>query len=383
MTAVLSSSAPVASADASAGDATRTPALPVSFRALRRTFGTGSEAHTVLRDVDFDVRAGEVLAILGTSGCGKSTLLRAAAGLDAPSAGTVEIDGVPVQGMDCPLRLRLPGAAPAAVAHAAGQHRHRPAHRRQRQGRQGQGRPAAGARGPQDFAKHRPREISGGMAQRASLARALARNPGVLLLDEPFGALDALTRIKMQDLLLDVHRAEPTTVLLVTHDVDEALQLADRIIVLGKDPVPESGDPTAAPAPGATIVRTVVVPGERPRDRGSAELARMRASLLATPRRRRPLAAPSRLPLPPCRTRAARAARAHPPNVLSSSASARTVLKGTSMPFRQPPPVEPPVVRSSAPPPSPPPWPSPAASPAKAPAGCRRLGRRRRRQATR
>jgi sulfonate transport system ATP-binding protein len=110
------------------------------------------------------------------------------------------------------------------------------------------------------------------MAQRASLARALARNPGVLLLDEPFGALDALTRIKMQDLLLDVHRAEPTTVLLVTHDVDEALQLADRIIVLG----------AATHGPGATIVRTVEVPGSRPRNRASAELAALRASLLAS-----------------------------------------------------------------------------------------------------
>ena len=108
------------------------------------------------------------------------------------------------------------------------------------------------------------------MAQRASLARALARNPGVLLLDEPFGALDALTRLKMQDLLLDVHAAEPTTVLLVTHDVDEALQLADRIILLGQD-----GD-----APGAVIRQTVVVPGHRPRDRGSAELAELRGRLL-------------------------------------------------------------------------------------------------------
>ena len=282
MSAVLSPSAPGASADASVHDAERSAALPVSFRALRRTFGTGSEAHTVLRDVNFDVRAGEVLAILGTSGCGKSTLLRAAAGLDAPSSGTVEIDGVPVQGMDarCAFAFQEPRLLPwhtlqanIAIGLPTGV-----------SAKDGKAKVARLLElvGLRDFAKHRPREVSGGMAQRASLARALARNPGVLLLDEPFGALDALTRIKMQDLLLEVHRAEPTTVLLVTHDVDEALQLADRIIVLGKDPVPESGDPTAAPAPGATIVRSVVVPGGRPRDRASAELARMRASLLAS-----------------------------------------------------------------------------------------------------
>ena len=256
------------------------PALPVTFRGLRRSFGSGSDAHTVLRDIDFDVRAGEVLAILGTSGCGKSTLLRAAAGLDSPTAGSVEIDGTPVQGIDprCAFAFQEPRLLPwqslqANIAIGL------PA-----KGKDSAGTAAAGkakvARllelvGLTEFANHRPREISGGMAQRASLARALARNPGVLLLDEPFGALDALTRIKMQDLLLQIHEAEPTTVLLVTHDVDEALQLADRIIVLGKD----STDGAEA---GATIIRTVEVPGDRPRDRACADLTRMRASLLAS-----------------------------------------------------------------------------------------------------
>jgi sulfonate transport system ATP-binding protein len=122
------------------------------------------------------------------------------------------------------------------------------------------------------WADARPSQLSGGMRQRVAIARSLATEPEVLLLDEPFGALDALTRIKMQDLLLDVHKAEPTTVLLVTHDVDEALQLADRIIVLG----------TADGGQGATIVRTVDVPGSRPRDRASAELATLRVSLLAS-----------------------------------------------------------------------------------------------------
>jgi sulfonate transport system ATP-binding protein len=288
MTVVLSSFAPETSPDGKAEASTRTgsaSALPVSFRALRRTFGSGPEARTVLRDVDFEVRAGEVLAILGTSGCGKSTLLRATAGLDSPSSGSVDIDGTPVQGIDsrCAFAFQEPRLLPwhtlqANVAIGL------PSGVSAKAGR------AKVARllelvGLKDFAKHRPREISGGMAQRASLARALARNPGVLLLDEPFGALDALTRIKMQDLLLDIHRAEPTTVLLVTHDVDEALQLADRIIVLGTQTGATgtgtgTGTEAGAAAPGATIVRTVVVPGERPRERASAELARMRASLL-------------------------------------------------------------------------------------------------------
>ena len=96
------------------------------------------------------------------------------------------------------------------------------------------------------------------------------------LIGEPFGALDALTRIKMQDLLLDIHRAQPTTVLLVTHDVDEALQLADRIIVLGRP-----GGGSADTAEGSTVTEFVTVPGERPRDRNSAELGRLRSSLLA------------------------------------------------------------------------------------------------------
>ncbi|MGN6443626.1 MAG: ABC transporter ATP-binding protein [Arthrobacter sp.] len=248
------------------------PALPVSFRNLRRTFGAGTAAHTVLRDVTFDVAAGEVLAILGPSGCGKSTLLRATAGLDFPSAGSVVIEDTPVHGIDprCAFAFQEPRLLPwhtlqANVAIGL------PTGCSAKEGK------AKVARllelvGLEKFAKHRPREVSGGMAQRTSLARALARNPGVLLLDEPFGALDALTRIKMQDLLLDIHREEPTTVLLVTHDVDEALQLADRIIVLGPD----------AAGQGATIVRTVQVPGSRPRDRASAELALMRSSLLET-----------------------------------------------------------------------------------------------------
>ncbi|GAB3126978.1 ABC transporter ATP-binding protein [Glaciibacter psychrotolerans] len=249
----------------------------VTFDGIGRVFGTdgarGASAgpRAVLGDVSLTVPAGEILAILGTSGCGKSTLLRIAGGLDTPSSGTVTIDGTSVRGIDprCAVGFQEPRLLPwrtLAANVALGLPRGTP-----RASGRAHVRELLELVGLTAFAQHRPREVSGGMAQRASLARALARNPGVLLLDEPFGALDALTRLKMQDLLLDVHQAAPTTVLLVTHDVDEALQLADRIILLGRS----DGERSAG------IRHEIVVPGARPRDRGSAELAELRAELLA------------------------------------------------------------------------------------------------------
>ncbi|WP_426625607.1 ABC transporter ATP-binding protein [Leifsonia sp. McL0607] len=251
-------------------------AYPVEFAGIGRAFaaskrkGAAPESRAVLRDVSLTVDAGEVVAILGASGCGKSTLLRIAGGLDSPTAGAALIDGTPVAGIDarCAVGFQEPRLLPwrsladnVALGLPRGLDR------------------AVGAQrvarllelvGLGPSAALRPREVSGGMAQRASLARALARNPGVLLLDEPFGALDALTRLRMQDLLLDVHAAAPTTIILVTHDVEEALQLADRIILLGGE---DGRD-------GATIRRIVTIPGARPRDRGSAALAELRAELL-------------------------------------------------------------------------------------------------------
>lgn len=252
-------------------------AFEVRFDGVGRSFaptntrrGESEEPRVVLRDINITVKPGELVAILGTSGCGKSTLLRITAGLDTGFTGNVSIDGTPVEGIDprSAFAFQEPRLFPwrSVAQNVALGLPH------------GTDKAAGEARvaellelvGLTASANHRPREISGGMAQRASLARALARNPGVLLLDEPFGALDALTRLKMQDLLLDIHAAAPTTVLLVTHDVDEALQLADRVILLGRMP----GEP------GATIAELVTVPGGRPRDRGSAELAELRAHLL-------------------------------------------------------------------------------------------------------
>lgn len=262
--------APAAAAPAPGPQAHR--AFEVRFEGFGKTFGTGPDAHTVLTEVSFTAHPGEIISILGASGCGKSTLLRAAAGLGPATAGSVTIDGTEVTGIDTRaavafqearllpwrtvrrnIELGLPRATPKADA-------------------RDQVTELLELTGLGDKGELRPQQISGGMAQRVSLARALARNPGVLLLDEPFGALDALTRIRMQDLLLDIHADRPATVLLVTHDVDEALQLSDRIVVLGR--------PGPAAAGPATITSLVPVPGERPRDRGASELAHLRAELL-------------------------------------------------------------------------------------------------------
>lgn len=252
-------------------------AFEVRFESVGRQFSTeksrGIEKSTnriVLRDINITVEPGELVAILGASGCGKSTLLRITAGLDTGFTGKVTIDGTAVEGIDprCAFAFQEPRLLPwrtVAQNVALGL-----PHNLDKATGENRVAELLELVGLASSSHLRPREISGGMAQRASLARALARNPGVLLLDEPFGALDALTRLKMQDLLLDIHDVAPTTVLLVTHDVDEALQLADRIVLLGR--MPEE--------PGATIAELVKVPGGRPRDRGSAELAELRAQLL-------------------------------------------------------------------------------------------------------
>lgn len=244
-------------------------ALPVSLRGVGRRF-----ARDVLRGVDLEVAPGEIVAVLGPSGCGKSTLLRQVAGLDVPDRGGVSIADSPVVHADqrCAVAFQEPRLLPwrtlrgnVALGLPRGTARAEAA-RRVNELLELVGLTAA--------ADRRPREVSGGMAQRASLARALARSPRVLLLDEPFGALDALTRLRMQDLLLDVHAAVPTTVVLVTHDVDEALYLADRVVLLA--------DLSHDAAGGATSVdRIVAVPGARPRDRDAPELAELRQELLA------------------------------------------------------------------------------------------------------
>lgn len=239
------------------------------LQGVGRSFGD----RVVLSGVSLEIAPGEIVALLGASGCGKSTLLRQVSGLDRPSTGTVAIDGDEVTGIDlrCSVGFQEPRLLPwRTIEHNVALGLPKGIDRTA-----GRERVAELLRlvGLSEASSLRPREVSGGMAQRASLARALARRPGVLVLDEPFGALDALTRLQMQDLLLDVHAAEPTSILLVTHDVDEALYLSDRVVLIGSDP-------DAPRNSGAGIRSIMQVPGERPRDRGDATLAQLRAELL-------------------------------------------------------------------------------------------------------
>ncbi|WP_248242247.1 ABC transporter ATP-binding protein [Microbacterium kunmingense] len=242
----------------------------VRVAGVARTFVTLAPL-PVLRGVDLTLAPGEIVAVVGPSGCGKSTLLRLLAGLDTPTAGVIDLDAAPVRDTDdrTAVAFQEPRLLPwRTIADNVALGLPRGLRGTERRDRVAE---LLDLVGLGHAADRRPREISGGMAQRTSLARALARGPEVLLLDEPFGALDALTRLRMQDLLLQIHAARPTTVLLVTHDVEEALYLADRVLLLRS-----LGDDPAA----SSIARIVEVPGTRPRDRAAHDFTALRAELL-------------------------------------------------------------------------------------------------------
>ena len=191
----------------------------------------------VLDGVSLEARPDEVLAVLGPSGCGKSTLLRVLAGFEAPSAGRVLLDGRPVTG---------PSPERGMVAQAGGLFPWLTLRDNLAFGPRAQGRPADDVRAVVDdvleatgltgFERALPKQLSGGMRQRAAIAQVLANRPPVLLLDEPFGALDAPTRLRRHEWLRALLAERPTTTLLVTHDVEEALLLGDRLALLSHRP---------------------------------------------------------------------------------------------------------------------------------------------------
>ncbi|GAA4129658.1 ABC transporter ATP-binding protein [Actinomadura keratinilytica] len=221
----------------------------VRVRGLTKRFGD----RTVLDGADLDIARGEFVALLGRSGSGKSTLLRALAGLDRDTGGELSVDGtvavafqeprlVPWKRVRANVTLGLRGPDPRAAADRA-----------------------LAEVGLTERGDAWPLTLSGGEAQRASLARALVREPDLLLLDEPFSALDALTRITMHRLVLDLWERHRPGILLVTHDVDEALLLADRVLVLD----------------GGGIAHESRVALDRPRRRDHPDLTALRSALLA------------------------------------------------------------------------------------------------------
>ena len=217
----------------------------LAISGIGKTYADGTEA---LRGIDVSAESGEIVAILGGSGCGKTTLLRLVAGLDEPSTGSIRLEG-DVSAVFQEPRL-LPWLSVGANIAFGGQ-RLEPAERERRVSslleRIGLG----------GFAKRWPRDLSGGQQQRVAIARALIGHPGLLLFDEPFSALDPFTRATQHRLVLDLWRDLRPTIMMVTHDIDEAVFLADRIVIMRSHPGRVQEAMTVEPP------RSV----ERPRDR--------------------------------------------------------------------------------------------------------------------
>lgn len=206
----------------------------IEIKSVTHTFSGGT---TALAGVDLSIEENEFVSLVGRSGCGKSTLLMILAGLVIPSEGEVAVEGAPVlgPGRDRGVVFQQYTLFPWLTAQQNVEFALREAGVRRRD-RAGQARENLDLVGLDSFASALPKELSGGMKQRVALARTLAYRPRVLLMDEPFGALDALTRRSTQALLLDVWQAHRLTVLFITHDVDEAVLLSDRVCWMSDRP---------------------------------------------------------------------------------------------------------------------------------------------------
>jgi sulfonate transport system ATP-binding protein len=245
-----------------------TPTSELSLHHVTKRFAGDDHSVPVLDRIDLSVKSGEFVAIVGASGCGKSTLLRLIAGLDDQFDGEIEFSGERVRTTDLArgivfqdhrlfpwlnveqniaVALKNSGRSKEENRRAVAEH--------------------IALVGLKGYEKHHPHQLSGGMAQRVAIARGLVNRPKLLLLDEPFGALDALTRSRLQNELRRIWEHERITMILVTHDVDEAVFLADRVVVMQARP--------------GRIGKVVKVNLQRPRNRSDAAFVRLRDEILA------------------------------------------------------------------------------------------------------
>ncbi|WP_410669778.1 ABC transporter ATP-binding protein [Amycolatopsis sp. cmx-4-68] len=215
-------------------------------------YGTGAKAHTAVDDLSFTVEAGQLASIVGPSGCGKSTLLRCIAGLTPPTEGSVSLHGDRVSGVPDDLAVVFQDYSRSLFPWLSVQKnvefplRWRSVPRAERRRRAAE---ALEQVGLSAVGGKFPWQLSGGMQQRVSIARALASRPALLLMDEPFASVDAQTRFELEDLTRRVQREQGSTILVVTHDIDESVYLSDRVLVLSKSPASIVADlPVGLPA---------------------------------------------------------------------------------------------------------------------------------------
>ena len=239
----------------------------LEVRGVSHAFAIEKRALPVLEDIDLVAEPGEFVALLGPSGCGKSTLLRLVAGLEPPTRGRLLVDGCEVTGTDPSRTIMFQDPTLFPWRTVRGNAQLGPEARGTLRENGARIEDALRLVGLGQFAEAYPHQLSGGMAQRAALARALVNEPRLLMLDEPLGKLDSLTRLAMQRELVALWERERFTALLVTHDVEEALLLADRVLVLSDRP--------------ARIRADIRVDEPRPRRRDAPALVALREEILA------------------------------------------------------------------------------------------------------
>ncbi|WP_024805458.1 ABC transporter ATP-binding protein [Nocardia sp. BMG51109] len=254
--------------DSMTRDAVAPPAAMISCTKLGKTFRTGNGTFVALDGVDLDVATDEFVTVLGPSGCGKSTLMNMMAGFESPTAGSLFVDGSPVGG---------PSPDKGVVFQDFALFPWLSVRRNVGYGLREKGiRKSEAARlvtemlelvGLEQVADHYPHQLSGGMKQRVSLARVLAIDPKILLMDEPFGALDEQRRVQLQDELLRIWEQRRKTAVFITHSIEEAIALGDRVVVMAANP--------------GRIKTIVPIPLDRPRDRTSSEFNELRKHVTA------------------------------------------------------------------------------------------------------